>query len=114
MQIARDLKPVYTTASESEVLDWFGEFFGEMRKALSGDHSRSNAGTMARTRPRRSPTTNAIESISARPDGPPEVPEPGDHEPGPREGPQALDQPTEGPLNTFDLTFDGRLSAGRK
>jgi transposase-like protein len=40
---------------------------------------------------------------------------PGDHEPGShREGPQTVDQPMEGPLNAFDITFDGRLSAGRK
>jgi hypothetical protein len=42
------------------------------------------------------------------------VPVPGDQEPGPDwEGPQAVDQPVEGALNAFDITFDGRRSAGR-
>jgi Lsr2 len=31
-----------------------------------------------------------------------------------RQGPPTLDQPVEGPLNAFDIIFDGRLSAGRK
>jgi hypothetical protein len=31
-----------------------------------------------------------------------------------RQGPPTLDKPVEAALNAFDITFDGRLSAGRK
>ena len=38
-QIAKDLKPVYTAASESEALDRFAEFSREMGKALPGHYT---------------------------------------------------------------------------
>ncbi len=37
-QIAKDLKPVYTAASEAEALDRFAEFSGKMGEALPGYH----------------------------------------------------------------------------
>ena len=116
-QIARDLKPVYTAASESEALDRFAEFSGKWEKRYPAIiRLWENAWAefvpfLQFDREIRTVicTTNAIESINARlrravksrplPDraGRPEVPVPGDQEPRPdREGPQAVDEPVEG------------------
>ena len=123
-QIAKDLKPVYTAASESgKALDRFAEFSGKWEKRYPAIiRLWENAWAefvpfLAFDREIRTVicTTNAIESINARlrravlrprpfPDraGRHEVPVPGDHEPGPdREGPQAVDQPVEGRPERF-------------
>ena len=43
------------------------------------------------------------------------MPVPGDHEPGPhRKGRKRWTNRWKAALNAFDITFDGRLSAGRK
>jgi len=43
------------------------------------------------------------------------MPLPGDHEPGPhREGRKRWTNRWKAALNAFDITFDGRLTAGRK
>ena len=110
-QIAKDLKPVYTAAAESEALDRFAEFSGKWEKRYPAIiRLWENAWAefvpfLAFDREIRTVicTTNAIESINARlrravnarrqlPDraGRHEVPVPGDHEPGPdREGPHS-------------------------
>src|SRR4249920_2357095 len=117
-QIAKDLKPVYTAASEAEALDRFAEFSGKWEKRYPAiirlwENAWAEFVPFLRfDREIRTVicTTNAIESINARlrravnapwplPDraGRPEVPVPGDHEPGPhRTGTQAVDQPVEG------------------
>ena len=117
-QIAKDLKPVYTAASESEALDRFAEFSGKWEKRYPAiirlwENAWAEFVPFLRfDREIRTVicTTNAIESIDARlrravnarghfhdRAGRPQVPVPGDHEPGPdREGPQAMDQPVEG------------------
>ena len=117
-QVAKDLKPVYTAASEAEALDRFAEFSGKWEKRYPAIiRLWENAWAefvpfLAFDREIRTVicTTNAIESINARlrrrrerprsfPDraGGAEVPVPGDHEPGPdRPRPPAVDQPVEG------------------
>jgi putative transposase len=134
--IAKDLKPVYTAATEAEALDRFAEFSGtwetrypaivrlwenawaEFVPFLSFDREIRTLIT----------TTNAIESLNARfrrsvkarghfpteqaalkhlymviisldPTG---------------RGRQRWSNRWKGALNAFDITFDGRLSAGRK
>ena len=117
-QIAKDLKPVYTAASEAEALDRFADFSGKWEKRYPAIiRLWENAWAefvpfLAFDREIRTVicTTNAIESINARlrravnargpfPDRArrTQMPVHGDHEPGPdREGPQAVDQPVEG------------------
>ena len=116
-QIAKDLKPVYTAASESEALDRFAEFSGKWEKRYPAIiRLRENAWAefvpfLRFDREIRTVicTTNAIESINARlrravnarghflSAGRAEVPVPGDQEPGPhRPRQQAVDQLVEG------------------
>jgi putative transposase len=116
-QIAKDLKPVYTAASESEALDRFAGFSGKWEKRYPAiirlwENAWAEFVPFLRfDREIRAVicTTNAIESINARlrravnarghfpTEQRPEVPVPGDHEPGPdREGPPAMVQPVEG------------------
>src|SRR3982074_1633322 len=135
-QIAKDLKPVYTASSESEALDRFAEFSGKWEKRYPAIiRLWENAWAefvpfLAFDREIRTVicTTNAIESINARlrravnarghfpteqaamkclylaimsldPTGP---------------GRQRWTNRWKAALNAFDITFDGRLSAGRK
>src|SRR6201985_2548113 len=135
-QIAKDLKPVYTAASESEALDRFAEFSGKWEKRYPAIiRLWENAWAefvpfLQFDREIRTVvcTTNAIESINARlrravnarghfpteqaalkclslalmsldPTG---------------KGRQRWSNRWKGALNAFDITFDGRLSAGRK
>ncbi|MGH9207158.1 MAG: IS256 family transposase [Acidimicrobiales bacterium] len=135
-QIAKDLKPVYTAASESEALDRFAEFSGKWEKRYPAIiRLWENAWAefvpfLAFDREIRTVicTTNAIESINARlrravnarghfpteqaalkclylaimsldPTG---------------KGRQRWTNRWKAALNAFDITFDGRLSAGRK
>ncbi len=135
-QIAKDLKPVYTASSESEALDWFAEFSGKWEKRYPAIiRLWENAWAefvpfLAFDREIRTVicTTNAIESINARlrravnarghfpteqaalkclyltimsldPTG---------------RGRQRWTNRWKAALNAFDITFDGRLSAGRK
>ena len=121
-QIAKDLKLVYTAASESEALDRFAEFSGKWEKRYPAIiRLWENAWAefvpfLAFDREIRTVicTTNAIESINARlrravnarghfPTEQAGMPLwPGHHEPGPdREGPQAVDQPVEGRPERF-------------
>jgi putative transposase len=117
-QIAKDLKPVYTAASEAGALDRFAEFSGKWETRYPAIIKLwENAWAefvpfLAFDREIRTVicTTNAIESINARlrravnarghfptEQASPQVPVPGDHEPGPhRARPPALDQPVEG------------------
>src|SRR6266545_4011799 len=117
-QVAKDLKPVYTAASEAEALDRFAEFSGKWEKRYPAiirlwENAWPEFVPFLRfDREIRTVicTTNAIESINARlrravnarghfptEQAAPEVPVPGDHEPRPdRPGPPALDQPVEG------------------
>jgi len=135
-QIAKDLKPVYTAASESEALDRFAEFSGKWEKrypAIIRLWENAWAEFVPFLRFDREIrtiicTTNAIESINARlrravnarghfpteqaalkclylaimsldPTG---------------RGRQRWTNRWKAALNAFDMTFDGRLSAGRK
>ena len=135
-QIARDLKPVYTAASEAEALDRFAEFSGKWEKRYPAIiRLWENAWAefvpfLAFDREIRTVicTTNAIESINARlrravnarghfpteqaalkclylaimsldPTG---------------KGRQRWTNRWKAALNAFDITFDGRLSAGRQ
>jgi len=135
-QIARDLKPVYTAASEAEALDRFAEFSGKWEKRYPAIiRLWENAWAefvpfLAFDREIRTVicTTNAIESINARlrravnarghfpteqaalkclylaimsldPAG---------------KGRQRWTNRWKAALNAFDITFDGRLSAGRQ
>jgi putative transposase len=135
-QLAKDLKPVYTAASESEALDRFAEFSGKWEKRYPAIiRLWENAWAefvpfLAFDREIRTIicTTNAIESINARlrravnarghfpteqaalkclylaimsldPTG---------------RGRQRWSNRWKAALNAFDMTFDGRLSAGRK
>jgi putative transposase len=134
--IAKDLKPVYTAASESEALDRFAGFSGKWEKRYPAIiRLRENAWAefvpfLRSDRDIRTVicTTNAIESINARlrravnarghfpteqaamkclylaimsldPTG---------------RGRQRWTNRWKAALNAFDITFDGRLSAGRK
>src|SRR6516165_8070364 len=135
-QIAKDLKPVYTAASEAEALDRFAEFSGKWEKRYPAIiRLWENAWAefvpfLQFDREIRTVicTTNAIESINARlrravnarghfpteqaamkclylaimsldPTG---------------RGRQRWTNRWKAALNAFDMTFDGRLSAGRK
>src|SRR6516165_3875435 len=135
-QVARDLKPVYTAASEAEALDRFADFSGAWEArypAIVGLWENAWAEFvpfMAFDKEIRTliTTTNAIESLNARfrrsvkarghfpteqaalkhlylviisldPTG---------------RGRQRWSNRWKGALNAFDITFDGRLSAGRK
>jgi transposase-like protein len=135
-QIAKDLKPVYTAASEAAALDAFAEFSGKWEKRYPAIiRLRENAWAefvpfLRFDREIRTVicTTNAIESINARlrravnarghfptgqaalkclylaimsldPTG---------------KGRKRWTNRWKAALNAFDITFDGRLSAGRK
>ena len=116
-QVAKDLKPIYTAASEAEALDRLAGFSGKWRK-----HTRYHpalgerlAGIRAfpairpgnkdghlyhkRDRVHQCPAPQGSERPRPLPDrtGRPQMPVPGDHEPRPdRQGPSAVDQPLEG------------------
>src|ERR1700689_2287275 len=135
-QIAKDLKPVYNAASESEALDRFVDFSGKWEKRypaiirLRGDAWAELVPFLQFDREIRTVicTSNAIESINARlrravnarghfpteaaalkclylairsldPTG---------------KGRKRWTNRWKAALNAFDITFDGRLSAGRK
>jgi putative transposase len=135
-QIAKDLKPVYTAASESEALDRFAEFSGKREKRYPAiirlwENARAEFVPFLRSDREIGTvicTANAIESINARlrravnargrfpaeqaalkclylaimsldPTG---------------KGRQRWTNRWKAALNAFDMTFDGRLSAGRK
>ena len=135
-QVAKDIKPVYTAASESAALDAFAEFSAKWEKKYPAIiRLWENAWAefvpfLQFDREIRTIicTTNAIESINARlrravkarghfpteqaalkclylalmsldPTG---------------KGRQRWSNRWKGALNAFDITFDGRLSAGRK
>ena len=135
-QIAKDLKPVYTAASESEALDRFAEFSGKWEKRYPAIiRLRENAWPefvpfLRFDREIRTVicTTNAIESINARLR---RAVNARGHFPTEQAALKclylairSLDPTGKGrkrwtnrwkaALNAFDITFDGRLSAGRK
>ena len=115
-QIAKDLEPVYTAASESEALDRFAEFSGKWEKRYPAiirlwENAWAEIRAVPAVRPEiitvTAPPTRSIDqrrlrrAVNARGHFPteqaPEVPVPGDQEPGPpRQGPPAVDQPVEG------------------
>jgi putative transposase len=119
-QLAKDLKPIYTAASEAEALDRFAEFSGKVGETLPRDHPavgerlgriRALPGLRPgnthrdlhhqRDRVDQRPAPAGRERPRPLPHraGRPQMPLPGDHEPRPdREGPPAVDQPVEGPL----------------
>ena len=134
--IAKDLKPVYHAASEAEALDRFAEFSGKWEKRYPAIiRLRENAWAefvpfLAFDREIRTVicTTNAIESINARlrravnarghfPTGQAALKclylaimslDPTGR------GRQRWTNRWKAALNAFDITFDGRLSAGRR
>jgi transposase-like protein len=135
-QIAKDLKPVYTAASESEALDRFADFSGKWEKRYPAIiRLWENAWAefvpfLAFDREIRTVicTTNAIESINARLR---RAVNARGHFPTEQAALKclylaimSLDPAGRGrkrwtnrwkaALNAFDMTFDGRLSAGRK
>src|SRR2546421_10661748 len=135
-QIAKDLKPVYTAASESEALDRFAEFSGKWEKRYPAIiRLWENAWAefvpfLAFDREIRTVicTTNAIESINARLR---RAVNARGHLPTEQAALKclylaimSLDPAGKGrkrwtnrwkaALNAFDITFDGRLTAGRK
>src|SRR6202167_720666 len=135
-QIARELKPVYTAASEAEALDRFAEFSGTWEKRYPAIiRLRENAWPefvpfLQFDREIRTVicTTNAIESINARLR---RAVKARGHFPTEAAALKCLYlairslDPTgrgrkrwtnrwKAALNAFDITFDGRLSAGRK
>ena len=118
-EIAKDLKPVYTAASEAEALDQFAEFSGKWEKRypaiirlwenawaefvpfLQFDREIRTVICTTNDRVDQRPAAAGGERPRSFPDraGRHEVPVHGDHEPGPdREGPKAVDQPVEGRL----------------
>ena len=119
-QIAKDLKPVYTAASEAEALDRFAEFSGKWEKRYPAiirlwENAWAEFVPFLAVRPgnQDGDLHDQCDRVDQRPAaagserprplphraGRDEVPLPGDHEPGPdREGPQTLDQPVEGRL----------------
>jgi putative transposase len=134
--VAKDLKPVYTAASEAEALDRFAEFSGKWEKRYPAIiRLWENAWAefvpfLAFDREIRTVicTTNAIESINARLR---RAVNARGHFPTEQAALKCLYlaimslDPTgrgrqrwmgrwKGALNAFDITFDGRLSAGRK
>ena len=135
-QIAKDLKPVYTAASESEALDRFAEFSGKWEKRYPAiirlwENAWAEFVPFLRfDREIRTVicTTNAIESINARLR---RAVNARGHFPTEQAALKclylaimSLDPTGKGrkrwtnrwkaALNAFDITFDGRLSAGRK
>jgi putative transposase len=135
-QIAKDLKPVYTAASEAGAPGRFAEFSGKWEKRYPAIiRLRENARAefvpfLAFGREIRTVicTTNAIESVNARlrraVNARGHVPaEPAalkcrylaimSLDPTGR-GRQRWTNRWKAALNAFDITFDGRLSAGRK
>ena len=135
-QIAKDLKPVYTAASEAEALDRFAEFSGKWEKRYPAIiRLWENAWAefvpfLQFDREIRTVicTTNAIESINARLR---RAVNARGHFPTEQAALKclylaimSLDPTGKGrkrwtnrwkaALNAFDITFDGRLSAGRK
>ena len=135
-QIAKDLKPVYTAASESEALDRFAEFSGKWEKRYPAiirlwENAWAEFVPFLRfDREIRTVicTTNAIESINARLR---RAVNARGHFPTEQAAMKclylaimSLDPTGKGrkrwtnrwkaALNAFDITFDGRLSAGRK
>src|SRR6266567_1471616 len=135
-QIAKDLKPVYTAASEAEALDRFADFSGKWEKRYPAIiRLWENAWAefvpfLAFDREIRTVicTTNAIESINARLR---RAVNARGHFPTEQAAMKCLYMaimsldPTgrgrkrwtnrwKAALNAFDITFDGRLSAGRK
>ena len=135
-QIAKDLKPVYTAASESEALDRFAEFSGKWEKRYPAiirlwENAWAEFVPFLRfDREIRTVicTTNAIESINARLR---RAVNARGHFPTEQAAMKclylaimSLDPTGKGrkrwtnrwkaALNAFDMTFDGRLSAGRK
>ena len=107
-EVAKDLKPVYTAASEAAALDAFAEFSGKWEKRYPAiirlwENAWAEFVPFLRFDNEIRTvicTTNAIESINARL----------------RRAVNARGHfPTEqAALHAFDITFDGRLSAGRK
>ena len=135
-QIAKDLKPVYTAVSESEALDRFAEFSGKWEKRYPAiirlwENAWAEFVPFLRfDREIRTVicTTNAIESINARLR---RAVNARGHFPTEQAALKclylaimSLDPTGKGrkrwtnrwkaALNAFDITFDGRLSAGRK
>jgi transposase-like protein len=135
-QIAKDLKPVYTAASESEALDRFADFSGKWEKRYPAiirlwENAWAEFVPFLRfDREIRTVicTTNAIESINARLR---RAVNARGHFPTEQAALKCLYlaimslDPTgrgrkrwtnrwKAALNAFDITFDGRLSAGRK
>jgi putative transposase len=135
-QIAKDLKPVYTAASEAEALDLFAEFSGKWEKRYPAiirlwENAWAEFVPFLRfDREIRTVicTTNAIESINARLR---RAVNARGHFPTEQAALKCLYlaimslDPTgrgrkrwtnrwKAALNAFDITFDGRLSAGRK
>ena len=117
-QIAKDLRPVYTAASEAEALDRFAEFSGKWEKRYPAiirlwENAWAEFVPFLRLRPG-NPDRHLLHEchrVDQRPAPPrgerprplpdragrPQVPLPGGHEPGPhRQGPQTLNQPVEG------------------
>ena len=135
-QIAKDLKPVYTAASEAEALDRFADFSGKWEKRYPAiirlwENAWAEFVPFLRfDREIRTVicTTNAIESINARLR---RAVNARGHFPTEQAAMKCLYMaimsldPTgrgrkrwtnrwKAALNAFDITFDGRLSAGRK
>src|SRR5438876_1394956 len=134
-QIAKDLKPVYTAASEAEALDAFAEFSGKWEKRYPAI-IRLWENAWAEFTPFLQfdneirtiiCTTNAIESINARLR---RAMNARGHFPNEQaalkclylavmsldpagKGRKRWSNRWKGALNAFDITFDGRLSAGR-
>src|SRR5246127_5298593 len=135
-EVAKDLRPVYTAPSEAAALDAFAEFSGKWEKCYPAiirlwENAWAEFVPFLRFDNEIRTiicTTNAIESINARlrravkARGPfpplppaPKCPHPplmSLHPTG--KGRQGWANRWKGALNAFDITFDGRLSAGRK
>ena len=136
-QIAKDIKPVYTAAVRGRRARRVRGILREMGEALPGNNTalgerlgriRSVPAVRQRDTHRdlhdqrhrvdKRPAAARGERPRPLPDraGRPQVPLPRAHEPGPdRQGPgQRWTNRWKAALNAFDITFDGRLSAGRK
>jgi transposase-like protein len=136
VQIAKDLKPVYTAASETEALDRFADFSGQWEKRYPAIiRLWENAWAESVPFPRLDREirtficiTNAIESINARLR---RAVNARGHFPTEQaavkclylaltsldptaKGRQRWTNQWKAALNALDITFDGRLSAGRK
>ena len=135
--IAKALKPVYTAASEAAALDAFAEFSGTWEAKYPAivklwENAWAEFVPFLRLRPgdpdadlhdqrdrvAQRPVPPLGQGPRPLPDraGRPQVPLPRHHQPRPdRPGPAALESNRwKAALNAFDITFDGRLSAGRK